>query len=176
LRSRCTNQGRDRHFDGHVCRRSVTGVTRHARPQRSAGLESQAEDDDGLREDRWLDRHWRQSRARPRVLMIGNPEAIITIAPALIGGVAVVAWPWRINSRSRSRLDRCHRRLLADRLDRIPLPAVAGLYRPRPSSSPARPCRSARLGFGPLAVSPPSDGCTFRSRDWPHASSRFRAG
>jgi hypothetical protein len=27
--------------------------------------------------------------------MIGNPEAIITIAPALIGGVAVVAWPWR---------------------------------------------------------------------------------
>jgi hypothetical protein len=30
-----------------------------------------------------------------RVLMIGNPEAIIIIAPALIGGVAVVAWPWR---------------------------------------------------------------------------------
>jgi hypothetical protein len=30
-----------------------------------------------------------------RVLMIGNPEAIIIIAPALIGGVAVVAWPGR---------------------------------------------------------------------------------
>ena len=30
-----------------------------------------------------------------RVLMIGNPEAIIIIASALIGGVAVVAWPWR---------------------------------------------------------------------------------
>ena len=30
-----------------------------------------------------------------RVLMIGNPEAIIIIAPALIGGVAIVAWPWR---------------------------------------------------------------------------------
>jgi hypothetical protein len=30
-----------------------------------------------------------------RVLQIDNPEAIIIIAPALIGGVAVVAWPWR---------------------------------------------------------------------------------
>ena len=30
-----------------------------------------------------------------RVLMIGNPEAIIVIAPALIGGVAVVARPWK---------------------------------------------------------------------------------
>jgi hypothetical protein len=30
-----------------------------------------------------------------RVLLIDNPEAIIIIAPALIGGVAVVAWPWR---------------------------------------------------------------------------------
>ena len=29
-----------------------------------------------------------------RVLLIDNPEAII-IAPALIGGVAVVAWPWK---------------------------------------------------------------------------------
>jgi len=30
-----------------------------------------------------------------RVLQIGNPEAVIILAPALIGGVAVVAWPWR---------------------------------------------------------------------------------
>ena len=30
-----------------------------------------------------------------RVLVIENPEAIIIVAPALIGGVAVVAWPWR---------------------------------------------------------------------------------
>jgi hypothetical protein len=30
-----------------------------------------------------------------RVLLIDNPEAIIIIAPALIGGVAVVAWPWK---------------------------------------------------------------------------------
>ena len=30
-----------------------------------------------------------------RVLQIDNPEAIIIIAPALIGGVAVVAWPRR---------------------------------------------------------------------------------
>jgi hypothetical protein len=30
-----------------------------------------------------------------RVLLIDNPEAIIIVAPALIGGVAVVAWPWR---------------------------------------------------------------------------------
>ena len=29
-----------------------------------------------------------------RVLLIDNPEAII-IAPALIGRVAVVAWPWK---------------------------------------------------------------------------------
>jgi hypothetical protein len=30
-----------------------------------------------------------------RVLLIDSPEAIIIVAPALIGGVAVVAWPWR---------------------------------------------------------------------------------
>jgi hypothetical protein len=30
-----------------------------------------------------------------RVLMIDNPGAIIIVVPALIGGVAVVAWPWR---------------------------------------------------------------------------------
>jgi hypothetical protein len=30
-----------------------------------------------------------------RVLLIDNPEAIIIVAPALIGGVAVVAWPRR---------------------------------------------------------------------------------
>jgi hypothetical protein len=30
-----------------------------------------------------------------RVLQIDNPEAIVIIAPALIGGVVVVAWPWR---------------------------------------------------------------------------------
>jgi hypothetical protein len=30
-----------------------------------------------------------------RVLQIDNPEAIIIIAPAFVGGVAVVAWPWR---------------------------------------------------------------------------------
>ena len=30
-----------------------------------------------------------------RVLLIDNPEAIIIIAPALIDGVAVAAWPWR---------------------------------------------------------------------------------
>jgi hypothetical protein len=30
-----------------------------------------------------------------RVLLIDNPEAIIIVAPALIGGVAVVAWPSR---------------------------------------------------------------------------------
>ena len=28
-----------------------------------------------------------------RVLLIDNPKAIIIVAPALIGGVAVVAWP-----------------------------------------------------------------------------------
>jgi hypothetical protein len=28
-----------------------------------------------------------------RVLLINNPEAIIIVAPAIIGGVAVVAWP-----------------------------------------------------------------------------------
>ena len=33
-----------------------------------------------------------------RVLMIDNPEAIIIVAPALIGGVAVVAWPSRRSS------------------------------------------------------------------------------
>jgi hypothetical protein len=27
------------------------------------------------------------------VLLINNPEAIIIVAPAIIGGVAVVAWP-----------------------------------------------------------------------------------
>jgi hypothetical protein len=30
-----------------------------------------------------------------RLLLIGNPEAIIIVAPAFIGGVVVVAWPWR---------------------------------------------------------------------------------
>ena len=30
-----------------------------------------------------------------RVLLIGDLEAIIIVAPAFIGGVAVVAWPWR---------------------------------------------------------------------------------
>lgn len=30
-----------------------------------------------------------------RVLLIGNPEAIIIVAPAFIGSVVVVAWPWR---------------------------------------------------------------------------------
>jgi hypothetical protein len=29
-----------------------------------------------------------------RVLLIDNPEAIIIVVPALLGGVAVVAWPW----------------------------------------------------------------------------------
>jgi hypothetical protein len=33
-----------------------------------------------------------------RVLMIDNREAIIIVAPALIGGVAVVAWPSRRSS------------------------------------------------------------------------------
>jgi hypothetical protein len=30
-----------------------------------------------------------------RVLLIDNPEAIIVVAPALIGGTAVVRWPHR---------------------------------------------------------------------------------
>jgi hypothetical protein len=30
-----------------------------------------------------------------RVLLIDNPEGIIIVAPALIGGVVVVAWPRR---------------------------------------------------------------------------------
>jgi predicted branched-subunit amino acid permease len=30
-----------------------------------------------------------------RVLLINNPEAIIVVAPAVIGGIAVVSWPRR---------------------------------------------------------------------------------
>ena len=72
-----------------------------------------------------------------RVLLIDNPEAIIIVAPALIGGVAVVAWPWRRSTLVVALvLIGATHRLFDDRLDGfLYLPSlvliVQGVVRPR---------------------------------------------
>ena len=70
------------------------------------------------------------------VILINNPEAIIVIAPALVGGIAVVSWPRRrwvliaalvlVGATATYSLIAAHRREAARRLPPSPVPTSTG--------------------------------------------------
>jgi hypothetical protein len=110
-----------------------------------------------------------------RVLLIDNPEAIIIVVPSLLGGVAVVAWPWLRSTQvvALVLIGATAVYSLIGWIGFLYLPSLVliarGVVRPR-----RVPAYLRGQGSAPAAVWPPGGGCTFWNIDRRHAGSSSR--